>query len=432
MKKPTVRLKIRIRLSDNSRAFAEPVFSQNRKLKPLYAVVGGNPEHHPEGVYFLRYLKGEKRVWESVGPDPQLALVAKIKRERYIEAKASGVAVIDERPSTPTRATNESVAEYLADVRENKSHKTYLGYSLALKLFLQSYTKPLDQLERRDVLKYIANLRAIKLAPCSIANRVRDLKVFVRNQGVTWPMLKSDKVRFTEKAVSPYSREMIADLMASAGGDEGDLFQFFLCTGAREQEVEFATWADIDFDERVFRISEKLDLGFTPKDKEEGVIPIPDSLVERLRKRKAANPRSRLIFPHPSGKPNGHFLRVLKERALRAGLNCGCCYNKQQRCCAEHPVCKQWGLHRFRKTFATWHHENGVPVRTIQRWLRHSSLDTTLKYLASSESKSQRTRERVNSTFADIVGADRRPALCPLRGAGSPTGCHGLVRSDGV
>ena len=31
---------------------------------------------------------------------------------------------------------------------------------------------------------------------------------------------------------------------------------------------------------------EKLDLGFTPKDKEEGAIPIPDSLVELLQARR--------------------------------------------------------------------------------------------------------------------------------------------------
>jgi len=39
-------------------------------------------------------------------------------------------------------------------------------------------------------------------------------------------------------------------------------------------------------------------------------------------------------------------------------------------------------------------------ARTIQRWLRHSSLDTTLRYLAASDDRSERTREQVNNTFA--------------------------------
>jgi hypothetical protein len=51
MKTPVVRIKIRIRLADESRTYADPVFSGNGKMKPLYASVAGNPEHHPEGVY---------------------------------------------------------------------------------------------------------------------------------------------------------------------------------------------------------------------------------------------------------------------------------------------------------------------------------------------------------------------------------------------
>jgi integrase len=65
-------------------------------------------------------------------------------------------------------------------------------------------------------------------------------------------------------------------------------------------------------------------------------------------------------------------------------------------------MCHHWGLHRFRKTFATMHHEAGVSARTIQRWLRHSSLDTTLRYLAGSDDKSEKTRTKVNSSFAAI------------------------------
>ncbi|MCU1314407.1 MAG: integrase family protein [Acidobacteriaceae bacterium] len=50
------------------------------------------------------------------------------------------------------------------------------------------------------------------------------------------------------------------------------------------------------------------------------------------------------------------------------------------------------------------HHEAGVSARTIQRWLRHSSLDTTLRYLAGSDDQSERTRSVVNSTFAAARG----------------------------
>jgi hypothetical protein len=44
---PTVRLKIRVKLPNGSRAYVDPVFSSNNKLKPLYALSaldGSRPE----------------------------------------------------------------------------------------------------------------------------------------------------------------------------------------------------------------------------------------------------------------------------------------------------------------------------------------------------------------------------------------------------
>lgn len=190
--------------------------------------------------------------------------------------------------------------------------------------------------------------------------------------------------------------------MGAAHQEEADLLQFLLCTGVREQEAMYATWRDVDFTGKTFTVREKLDLGFTPKDREEGAIPIPDSLVQLLKARRERYPSTRLIFPHPAGSPDGHFLRILKLLAFRTGMNCGECYNKAGKCCSISPTCTRYVLHRFRKTFATMHHEAGVSARTIQRWLRHSSLDTTLRYLAGSDDTSERTRAQVNSTFAAL------------------------------
>ena len=59
----------------------------------------------------------------------------------------------------------------------------------------------------------------------------------------------------------------------------------------------------------------------------------------------------------------------------------------------------QWGLNKFRKTFATPHHEQGVSVRTLQDWLGHSDLETTMAYLKGSEAASDHSQAQVNKTF---------------------------------
>jgi integrase/recombinase XerD len=420
---PVVRLKLRVRLPDGSRPYLDPVYSANNKLKPGYASLDGKPVHFPDSVYHLRYLKGSRRVWEGIGCDAQFALTAKLKREKSLDAKAAGVIVVEDEPQAAETNLREVVAEYLEEVEGHKSKKTFAAYSLTLKLFIESLAdkskrnvfdysqtlevflescpkRNLEDIGRKDILGFMSFLRDKGNGPRTVANRVSYLKGFARLVGIEWPLVASDKPRYTEKVVSAYSAAEISALLAVADTEESELLQFFLFTGAREQEVQYATWRDLDLDAKTFTVREKLDLGFTPKDKEEGAIPIPDSLVELLRARRHRFPHTRLIFSNTQGNPNGHFLRILKRLGMRAGLNCGHCYNRAGLPCSKHAVCSRFELHRLRKSFATLHHEAGVSARTIQRWLRHSSLDTTLRYLAASDDRSERPREQVNSTFA--------------------------------
>lgn len=398
-----VRLYIRIRLTNGARPYANPVYSANKKLKPFYALVAGKPEHHPEGVYNLRYRKNGKLVWESVGTDPQTAATKRSKQELLLATQEAGIEVVNETSEPEGQPLAEAVAEYLAEVKAAKAKKTYTAYSHTIQGFAKTCKKAtIEAVDRKDILAYRDSLKEKGNVPRTISNRFMYLKTFVLHFGLPWPLLKTDRVRYTEKEVSAYSAQEIQSLLAVANQDETELIQFLLCTGVREQEAEYATWRDVDFEERTYTVREKLDMGFTPKDKEEGSIPIPDLLVQLLRARRERCSNSRLIFPRPNGKAEGHFLRVIKELAFKAGLNCGECYNKAGECCATSPTCSRFILHRFRKTFATMHHEAGVSARTIQRWLRHSSLDTTLRYLAGGDDKSERTRAQVNSTFAGL------------------------------
>jgi integrase len=172
---------------------------------------------------------------------------------------------------------------------------------------------------------------------------------------------------------------------------------FLLCTGGRRREAQFACWTDVDFERKTYTVTEHADLGFTPKDKEEGTIPIPDLLIDVLTERRKRYPKNRLIFPNKDDKPNQGLLRVVKKLAFRAGINCGHCVSKFGESCADKPVCKNVFLHKLRKTYASRLHKNGLPARTLMRYLRHSDLETTLKYLADEDD--DRTRDIVNAAF---------------------------------
>jgi site-specific recombinase XerD len=75
------------------------------------------------------------------------------------------------------------------------------------------------------------------------------------------------------------------------------------------------------------------------------------------------------------------MLRALKRNAARAGQDPD----------------RYW-LHKFRATFATMHLAAGVDLRTVQAWLGHSNLESTIRYLKPARGEAM--REKVNGTFA--------------------------------
>jgi integrase/recombinase XerD len=57
-----------------------------------------------------------------------------------------------------------------------------------------------------------------------------------------------------------------------------------------------------------------------------------------------------------------------------------------------------FSLHKFRATFATRCLWARVDLRTVQQWLGHSDMESTMRYLKPS--RSQHVRDKVNEGFA--------------------------------
>jgi integrase/recombinase XerD len=395
-----VSLMIRIKEGDK-RPFVKPVFAANGRVRPLYAFVNGVPQHHPEGTYYIRWADGDQRVWEPVGVDPYAAIAAKLRREHILESKNLGIAVV-EPPSTNRLTLADAIQNHLSRVHLHRSGRTQSAYDLILPQFADYCCKTyLDELIGEDMLHYIiVRLRETGLADRTVANRIDTVLTFLRANGITGLLAPHERSRYDEKVVEAYNADELNVLFEAAEPEDRLLFQFFLGSGCREAEVANATWRDLNFSDKTFTVHSKRNRGFGPKDKEERTIPLPDALVTALRHRRTKQRDSLYIFPNGQGGPNGHLLRVLKNLALRAGLNCGECVSKKGLSCKEHPVCDSWSLHKFRRTFATIHHESGVSARTLQAWLGHSSLETTLAYLQIADMRSERTRAQVNHSFA--------------------------------
>jgi integrase/recombinase XerD len=153
-------------------------------------------------------------------------------------------------------------------------------------------------------------------------------------------------------------------------------------TGMREQEAKCCDWSDVNLVASSVRVSHKPDRGWTPKAYKEREIPIPSKLAKSLKALKArAVNDCNLVFPTAGCRPKLNFLDDLTAVAERAQLD---------------P--ESFWLHKFRATFATRCRWAGVDLRTVQQWLGHSDMESTMRYLKPS--RSQQTREKVNEIFS--------------------------------
>jgi hypothetical protein len=98
VKTPKVRLYIRVRESAGRYAYLDPVWNGNSTLRAGYALVAGQPKHHPEGVYYLRFLQGDKRVWQSV---PAWRVLRSLESGCRIHPACPGSPMSPSRPRAP-------------------------------------------------------------------------------------------------------------------------------------------------------------------------------------------------------------------------------------------------------------------------------------------------------------------------------------------
>jgi integrase/recombinase XerD len=278
----------------------------------------------------------------------------------------------------------DELQEFIEETRLTKKPKTLAAYTTALNYFAESCPKLYVQdIQRQDMLKFIAFLRERKnQAPRSVYNKFENVMTFLKAQGIRGLVGKNDWPRFVEEEPEVYEREELDELFKACTAEERMWFEFFLMTGMREQEVMHCSWDDVNLSRGTVTVRFKPEHGFSPKNYRERDIPIPAKLVKVLKGWKAKSDAScRLVFPTKGCRPKLDFLDCLKGIAKRA----------------KQPEENFW-LHKFRSTFATWSLWAGVDLRTVQQWLGHSDMESTMRYLKPS--RSEELRDKVNEIFS--------------------------------
>jgi integrase/recombinase XerD len=409
MRKPKPSLYLRFRQPDGKQSsYCPAVFDGKSRLRSFWCLVRGTEEHHPEATYHQRTKRNGKEAWESLGTDPAAAW-NKATVGKSVDTCKQELAA-QRTPPEPTVTTNsfrmdDEIKTYLSNV-EKLAPKTHAAYKLTLDVFQQSCSKIfVHQITKQDLQAFDSFLMKHGDEDRTRHNCVTHIVTFLRNREGrrAGPPITdvSIRVKYVEAPPEPYTRQELEDLFRVSTDDDKQLWRFFLGTGFREAEASVAEYTDTNPEKKTIAVVEKPHFGFKPKDCEKRIVPVPDELIAQLKARKNG---CSLIF-HKSGQPDSHLLRRLKAVAFAGGLNCGKCTgmkNGEEVSCADAPVCKKWILHRFRKNFATDRHENGASANQIKKWLGHSSLETTLRYLATADDMSEKVRDICNAAHVGL------------------------------
>jgi len=343
------------------------------------------------GHYFVEWWEGKQRKRESAGITPSEATEAqRRKRNELIGAlvTGNGTREVPQKEEAPLTLLSDAVSLFLDHVRVHSPDKprTVRRYSNALdhvkrilgrKIFVEAITRPdIDDYKAIRSGESSDQHPDRRIAPRTINYEIAVLRTFfyflisernlpIPNPCAKFKPLKDPKVK-AKRRPPTYQQDELNRLFAVCNPFEKTAFATLLLTGFREEELCFLTWADVDLRDpgnATLRVSGEGKAGFSPKDYEERIIPIPKELSEFLA---LLTHRGPWVFSTKSGNRQTHLLRRLKELAADANITGAT-------------------LHKFRHTYATRLLESGCDIVTVQKLMGHSDLDTTRQYLDPDE-----------------------------------------------
>ena len=370
-----------------------PIVEHNGRIVRDHVWVAGREEHHPEGRYYLEWYEAGRRRRKPV---PRFDILLQAARSKSIELNAlrAGLLAPSDTPATQgcARLTmHAAIDQYLEYIRKHRSLRTYRTYRPVLNAhFRNSYNKTyVDEVDRSDMLKFMSDLFDDGLVARTVYDRLVIVLQLFKRHGYTGLVERSDWPSYVETIRPIYEPEEVTAMLKEANTQEAVLIKFCLATGFRDREIRYVTWRDIDFRNCVVRVTAKPIWHFKPKNYEERAVPVPAGMIEKLRelKNECNAALSDLVFPNGKGKPNSMHIDIVKDVAYRAKLNCGQCVTKHGNRCSDGPHCQRFFLHKFRHTFATEHLRDGVDIRTLQGWMGHRDIQSTMVYLKGIQSK---------------------------------------------
>jgi integrase/recombinase XerD len=405
-----VKLLKKIKLN-NTWKLAPALFDTKGRVRRDHVMIEGRDEVHAEGAYYLEWWSDGIRTREAAGPDAFLAAEKARKKQAERAAVMNGIVpepVIE--PKDDRTRLKTAVEKYTDYVRYQRSLRTFRTYRPILKSFGDFCPKAyVEDVDRMDLLDFATDCLKQGHNGKTVYNKLVVISQLLKQHGREKLLQPSDWPSFVETVRPIYEDSELTKIFKACTPDEEIRFKFYLMTGFRDAEGRAVTWRDIDVKNTAVRVTAKPAWGFRPKNWEEREVPVPEKLIKMLQRfRPAKASIDDPVFPSATGKPDSAMLEKLKAVAFRAGLNCGRCATSHKlddgtirvNRCSVGPFCTRWFLHKFRHTYATRHLQDGIDIRTLQQWMGHRDIASTMIYLKGVRNSDIQTRLNKGSIAA--------------------------------
>jgi len=260
------------------------------------------------------------------------------------------------------------------------SSKTLKMYSLYARQFLEATGKPVEAIERADIVGFMARKKqALNVSNATLSLIHSALKFFFHSF-LKLKIAEDIKVpKKAKKLPSVLSRDEVRALIkATKHGRNRLLVEFLYSSGVRVSEAAKIKLADLDLREKIARVRG----GKGNKDRViilsgEWIKELKTHLKHRTRKFDCEFVFSKKTLPTPISTDT--IERIVRKAAKRAG------------------IAKRVTPHTLRHSYATHLLEAGENIRKIQDLLGHSNLSTTQIYTHVSTNELKKVKSPFDS-----------------------------------
>lgn len=369
---------------------AEAARGANGRIRPGYALLNGEPVKCDEYTYQVRFYDARKLHYLPAGNDANKAETLRRRTEQQESVKAEAAkAGVRVHVETERKTLADSAADYVRDAEQRNANEAAMQARNVTAEFMRltSHTH-VDEIDRGDVYGFHAALRKRGCEDRTVANKHDRLKSWLLFAGVDRSIIPP-RPKYEEQLPTVYTSDEISTILGAADPYMSTVITLALKCGLRDQELAHLEWSDVDEGEQVLRVCGKAKYHYRVKDSEQREVPLSADVVALLSAwRQTRGDSSGLIIPTATGRPNTKLLRLLKRLARQAGLNCGKCDG----CNGPNRECETWTLHKFRRTYCTTLLRNEFDLRTVQAYMGHADLASTMRYLrpaATSETRAK-------------------------------------------